>query len=294
MPCDRSGVWARLRVPLYGASILSLALVTGIGVAAAQSRDVSFGAQRAPVTFGGWRSNGAERQAARYLEDARMVLEDGNALEGRRRLEILVARVPDTKAADEARAHLSRLYNEPARNTAARGTSARPDGELRETTSSVAADVRPGPQASIADARFAAAAEWDLRVTSGDRVFFGDGSADLGSSARSVLGAQARWLKQNPEILVILEGHAHEPGTEGSNADLGLRRAQAVRARLIELGVDGARIAVETRGRLHPVALCAGLDCAAQNRRVVTRVAAAPRPAATPVRQTRAGVPGNN
>ena len=50
MPCDRSGVWARLRVPLYGGSILSLALVTGIGVAAAQSRDVSFGAQRAPVT----------------------------------------------------------------------------------------------------------------------------------------------------------------------------------------------------------------------------------------------------
>jgi peptidoglycan-associated lipoprotein len=279
---------------LYGASILSLALVTGIGVAAAQSRDVSFGAQRAPVTFGGWRSNAAERQAARYLEDARIVLEDGNALEGRRRLEILVARFPDTKAADDARAHLSRLYNEPARNTD-RGPSARPGGELTETNTSVAADVRPGrQQASVAETRFAAAAEWDLRITSGDRVFFGDGSADLGSSARSVLGAQARWLKQNPEILVILEGHAHEPGTEGSNADLALRRAQAVRARLVELGVDGARIAVETRGRLHPVALCAGPDCAAQNRRVVTRVAAAPRPAATPVRQTRAGVPGNN
>jgi peptidoglycan-associated lipoprotein len=293
MPCDRSGVWARLRVPLYGAFILSLALVTGIGSAAAQSRDVSFGAQRAPVTFGGWRSNAAERQAARYLEDARMVLEDGNALEGRRRLEILVARFPDTKAADEARVHLSRLYNEPARNTA-RGTSVRPGGERTETSTSVAADVRPGPQASIAETRFAAAAEWDLRITSGDRVFFGDGSADLGSSARSVLGAQARWLKQNPEILVILEGHAHEPGTEGSNADLALRRAQAVRARLIELGVDGSRIAVETRGRLHPVALCAGPDCAAQNRRVVTRVAAAPRSQAVPVRQTRAGVPGNN
>jgi peptidoglycan-associated lipoprotein len=275
---------------LYGASILSVALVTGIGAAAAQSRDVSFGAQRAPVTFGGWRSGTAERQAARYLEDARMVLEDGNALEGRRRLEILVARFPDTKAADEARAHLSRLYNEPARNTA-RGTSVRPGGD---PAAAVAADTRPGHQVSIAEARFTAAAEWDLRITSGDRVFFGDGSADLGSSARSVLGAQARWLKQNPEIVVLLEGHAHEPGTEGSNADLGLRRAQAVRARLIELGVDGARIAVETRGRLHPVALCAGPDCAAQNRRVVTRVAAAPRSAATPVRQTRAGAPGNN
>jgi peptidoglycan-associated lipoprotein len=242
--------------------------------------------------LGGWRSNAAERQAARYLEDARMVLGGGHALEGRRRLEILVARFPDSKAADEARAHLSRLYAEPARDTVR--TTARPGGDIAPASSSVAADVRPGPQASITEARFAAAAEWDLRITAGDRVFFGDGSADLGSSARSVLGAQARWLKQNPEVLVILEGHTHEPGTESSNADLALRRAQAVRARLVDLGIDGARIAVEARGRLHPVALCAGLDCAAQNRRVVTRLAAASRSSATPVRQTRVGTPGNN
>ncbi len=292
MPCDRGGVWARLRVPLFGASILSLALVIGAGAAVAQSRDASFGAQRAPVTFGGWRSNAGEHQAARSLEDARMVLEDGNALDGRRRLEILVARFPDTKAADEARTYLSRLYNQPARTTV-RPPTARLGADVTPVGSSVAADVRPGPQAGIAEARFAAAAEWDLRITSGDRIFFGDGSADLGSSARSVLGAQARWLKQNPEILVILEGHAHEPGTEGSNADLALRRAQAVRTRLVELGVDDARIAVETRGRLHPVALCGGPDCAAQNRRVVTRVAA-PRSPAAAVRQTRAGTPGSN
>ncbi len=221
-----------------------------------------------------------------------MLLGSGNALEGRRRLEILVARFPDTKAADEARAQLSRLYAEPTRDIVR--TNVRPGGDVAPPSSSVVADVRPGSQAGITEARFAAAAEWDLRITAGDRVFFGDGSADLGSSARSVLGAQARWLKQNPEVLIILEGHAHEPGTEGSNADLALRRAQAVRGRLVDLGIDGARIAVEARGRLHPVALCAALDCAAQNRRVVTRLAAAPRAAAMPVRQTRVGTSGNN
>jgi peptidoglycan-associated lipoprotein len=275
-------------LPFRDAAIVSLALVVGTCAAVAQSRDVNFGTQRSPVTFDGWRSNAVERQAARYLEDARMVLEGGNALEGRRRLEILVVRFPDTKAADEARAHLSRLYNEPARNTA-RAPTARLSTDIAPASSSVAADVRPGPQASVTDARFAAAAEWDLRITAGDRVFFGDGSVDLGSSARSVLGAQARWLKQNPEVLVILEGHAHEPGTDGSNADLALRRAQAVRARLVELGVDSVRIAVEARGRMHPVALCSGADCAAQNRRVVTRLASAPRSPTVPVRQTRAG-----
>lgn len=286
MPCDPGGVWARLRLSFRDAGIAGLALAIGTGAALAQSRDIGFGAQRSPIVFDNWRSNGIERQAQRYLDDARIVLEGGNTLEGRRRLEMLVARFPDSKAADEARAQLLRLYAEPSRD-AARAVGVRPDGA--QTTSRAAADVRPGPQVNAAEARFAAAAEWDLRTTAGDRIFFSDGSADLGSSARSVLGAQARWLKQNPEVLVILEGHAHEAGTDGSNSDLALRRAQATRARLIELGIDGARIAVETRGRLHPVALCGGAECAAQNRRVVTRLAAAPRSPALPVRQTRAG-----
>jgi peptidoglycan-associated lipoprotein len=229
-----------------------------------------------------------ERQAARYLEDARMALNGANVLDGRRRLEILVARFPDTKAADAARAYLSRLYAEPARDTAS------PSLDMTAASSGGGADIRPGPLPTTIEARFSAAAEWDFRTTAGDRVFFGDGSVDLGSSARSVLGAQARWLKQNPEVRIVLEGHAHEPGTDGSNADIAQRRAQAVRARLIELGVDGGRIAVETRGRSHPVALCAGVDCAAQNRRVVTRLSAARTLPALPIRQSRAGAPRGN
>lgn len=293
MPCDPGGVWARLRLSFRGAGIAGLALAIGTGAALAQSRDIGFGAQRSPIVFDSWRSNGIERQAQRYLDDARIVLDGGNTLEGRRRLEMLVARFPDSKAADEARAHLSRLYAEPSRDPA-RAIGVRPGSDGAQTNSRAAADVRPGPQATATEARFAAAAEWDLRTTAGDRIFFGDGSADLGSSARSVLTAQARWLKQNPEVLIILEGHAQEPGTDSFNADLALRRAQATRARLIELGVDGARIAVETRGRLHPVALCGGAECAAQNRRVVTRLAAAPRSPALPARITRMGASGNN
>jgi peptidoglycan-associated lipoprotein len=289
MPCDPGGLWARLYSPFRGAAVFSLALAICTGVAVAQSRDVSVGSQRVPAIFDSLRSSAMERQATRYLEDARMALDGANALEGRRRLEILVARFPDTKAADDARAYLSRLYAQPARtNGDRRGVDVAVPG------STATAEIRPGSLPNAAEVRFAVAAEWDFRTTAGDRVFFGDGSVDLGSSARSVLGAQARWLKQNPEVLVILEGHAHEPGTDGSNADIALRRAQAVRTRLVELGVDGARIVVETRGRLHPVALCNGVDCAAQNRRVVTRLSAARTPIATPVRQSRAGVPGGN
>jgi hypothetical protein len=210
--------------------------VIGAGVAVAQPRDASFGARGSPVTFGGWRSNAAERQAARYLEDARMVLGGGHALEGRRRLEILVARFPDTKAADEARAHLSRLYAEPARDTVR--TTARPGGDIAPASSSVAADVRPGPQASITEARFAAAAEWDLRITAGDRVFFGDGSADLGSSARSVLGAQTTPLLHQlaRELLhpdAIHNGDLRVKSAAAVSFDLGGHRLREIVTRIV-------------------------------------------------------------
>lgn len=292
MPRDFGDLWPRLWASLRGAAIFSLTLASVTGAAAAQSRDAHLSALRSHTPSDARRSGDVERHAMRMLQEARASLDGGNSLDGRRRLEILVASYPDTGVADEARLYLSRLYAEPARNAARLG-SVRPGPDL--TPASVGtADTRFGPQPRNEQTRFAVTAEWDFRIAAGDRVFFGDGGVELGSSARTVLGAQARWLKQNPETLIVIEGHADDPGTDGSNADIALRRAQAVRARLVDLGVDGARIVVETRGRLHPVARCGGVDCAAQNRRVVTRLSPARTPLAIPARQSRSGVPGGN
>ena len=116
----------------------------------------------------------------------------------------------------------------------------------------------------------ARAAEQDFRLFVGDRVFFGDRSAELGSRARSLLAAQARWLKQVPHATVIVEGHADDQGSAAFNQELAARRAQAVRERLIAEGIDASRITLEVHGRQRPVALCSDGECAAQNRRVVT------------------------
>jgi peptidoglycan-associated lipoprotein len=242
------------------------------------------GPLRWPAASDGSRSSGVERQARRLLHEARASLDGGNALDGRRRLEILVARYPDTSVADEARAHLSRLYSEPSRNAAKLGTMRPPLEPI--SASGGMADTRP----THVEPRYAVTAEWDFRISAGDRVFFGDGSADLGSSARMVLGAQARWLKENPDLLILVEGHADERGSDSANADLALRRAEAVRARLVESGIDMRRIVVEARGRLHPVALCKAPDCAVQNRRVVTRLSGMRASLASPGFQSRGRV----
>ena len=104
----------------------------------------------------------------------------------------------------------------------------------------------------------------------GDRVFFSESSAALGTRARAAIEAQATWLVRYSSIPLTIEGHADEPGTATYNLDVSQRRAQAVRAQLIAYGVEAARIAVVAYGRERPVADCAGATCAAQNRRTVT------------------------
>lgn len=114
--------------------------------------------------------------------------------------------------------------------------------------------------------------EKKFRVEAGDRIFFAASSADLGARARTALASQARWLVARPDVEVLIEGHADEPGSDQDNKILSQQRAEAVRARLIEEGVAGERIAVKALGRKERVATCPDAECAVQNRRAVTVV----------------------
>jgi peptidoglycan-associated lipoprotein len=129
-----------------------------------------------------------------------------------------------------------------------------------------------------------AAVEFQTQV--GDRVFFSEGSAELGSRARAALEAQAAWLKRHSTLPVMIEGHADDAGVEALNQEVSRRRAEAVRRRLIESGVAPERIFVQAYGRDRLIAECTAPGCSAQNRRVVTVVRvpdAATAPVAKPV-----------
>jgi peptidoglycan-associated lipoprotein len=136
----------------------------------------------------------------------------------------------------------------------------------------------------------------DFRMSVGDRVFFADRSVELSARARAALEAQAHWLKRKPGLIIIVEGHADDSGTSDDNMALSRQRADAVRQRLIELGVATDRIRVTAFGRDQTVADCTGSLCAAQNRRAVTVVRpGAPAPAAAPGSARKAeggGAPG--
>jgi len=124
-----------------------------------------------------------------------------------------------------------------------------------------------------------AAAEFQGQV--GDRVFFSEGSAELGARARAALEAQAAWLKRHAALPIIVEGHADDAGAVSHNVEMSWRRAEAVRRRLIEMGLAPERVRVVAFGRERLIAECTAPGCAAQNRRAVT-VVGTPTAAAAP------------
>jgi peptidoglycan-associated lipoprotein len=86
-----------------------------------------------------------------------------------------------------------------------------------------------------------------------ERVYFATDSYELSAEAQPVLQAQAQWLQRYPRVLVTIEGNADERGTREYNLGLGARRAQAVRERLIQLGLRPERIATISYGKERPV-----------------------------------------
>ncbi len=111
-----------------------------------------------------------------------------------------------------------------------------------------------------------------LRIDVGDRVFFGVTSAQIGARARSVLESQAAWLARYPDLYVVVEGHADEPGSEADNDRVARARAETARALLIAAGVKAERVDIDVRGSKDRVAVCESGGCRAQNRRAVIRL----------------------
>ncbi len=98
-------------------------------------------------------------------------------------------------------------------------------------------------------------------------VYFDFDSAQVNPGERSKVEAVANYLRSNSAVGVIVEGHCDERGSNEYNLALGERRALAVRAYLVSLGVDAGRIQTKSFGEERPVAM--GHDDASwsQNRR---------------------------
>ena len=79
-------------------------------------------------------------------------------------------------------------------------------------------------------------------------------------------------MNKYPAVKVRLTGNCDERGTREYNLALGARRAEAARAYLVSLGVDGSRITTVSNGKERPYATGVDENAWSKNRNSTTTV----------------------
>jgi peptidoglycan-associated lipoprotein len=99
-------------------------------------------------------------------------------------------------------------------------------------------------------------------------VYFDFDSAALTEEAKETLRENAAWMREHPQIEVQAQGHCDERGTVEYNFNLGQRRADAVKAFLVDMGVPQDRIHTISYGEERPAVPGHDEEAWRMNRRV--------------------------
>ncbi|MGH7391316.1 MAG: peptidoglycan-associated lipoprotein Pal [Candidatus Rokuibacteriota bacterium] len=97
-------------------------------------------------------------------------------------------------------------------------------------------------------------------------IHFDFDKADIRPSEAAILDLNAQWLKDN-DLLVLIEGHCDERGTNEYNLALGERRAKAARDHLVSRGIASDRITTVSYGEERPLCPESTEGCWRSNRR---------------------------
>ncbi|MGC2287460.1 MAG: peptidoglycan-associated lipoprotein Pal [Candidatus Acidiferrum sp.] len=98
-------------------------------------------------------------------------------------------------------------------------------------------------------------------------AYFDFNKADIRDDARTALGQTADFLRNHPEVKVVIEGHCDDRGSTEYNLVLGDRRAAAVKAYLVSLGISADRMKTVSYGKEKPFCTEDNEECWQSNRR---------------------------
>ena len=135
-------------------------------------------------------------------------------------------------------------------------------GERDIAAEQAAAELREA-EARAAAERERAAAIPGVRV-----VYFEFDSFALSQVTRDVLDRHVTYLRNNPNVNVVLEGHTDERGSAEYNLALGENRAKSVQDYLTLRGVPARQLSVTSFGEMNPAVPESNEAAWARNRRV--------------------------
>ncbi|MBO7431937.1 MAG: peptidoglycan-associated lipoprotein Pal [Elusimicrobia bacterium] len=114
-------------------------------------------------------------------------------------------------------------------------------------------------------------AEFEQKISLGT-VYFSFDSSKIPDSVLRILKENVKYLKANPSLNVVIEGHCDERGTIEYNLALGQKRAVKVKEYYVQLGISPNRIATISYGEEMPQDPRHNEAGWAKNRRAETKV----------------------
>jgi peptidoglycan-associated lipoprotein len=100
-------------------------------------------------------------------------------------------------------------------------------------------------------------------------IYFDFDKSNIRPDQRDEIDANYEYLKANPTVNILVEGHCDETGTVEYNFALGERRANSIKEYLVAVGIEPRRIATVSKGEMEPAVMGKDGASLALNRRVI-------------------------
>ncbi|XBC37952.1 MAG: OmpA family protein [Buchnera aphidicola (Floraphis choui)] len=100
-------------------------------------------------------------------------------------------------------------------------------------------------------------------------IYFNFNKSIINAKFSKILNKIAKFLYNNPNINIIIEGHTDKRGSEKYNIELGKRRAESVKLYLESKGIPSKQISIISYGSDKPAEIGDKEDIYSKNRRAI-------------------------
>ncbi|MCP4348449.1 MAG: peptidoglycan-associated lipoprotein Pal [Desulfobacterales bacterium] len=108
---------------------------------------------------------------------------------------------------------------------------------------------------------------FEVAAFKNEKVYFAYNRSALSYTAREILDRKAEWMRNHPNVSVVIEGHCDDRGTNEYNLALGEKRADTVKTYLMRIGIPGGRLTTVSYGEERPSVYGQDESSRAKNRR---------------------------